>query len=300
MFLLINDEPGVSVWFTRVSRILRMKGMKMEDEICAAGGEGGGRRLVAVLGLVIITFGLLHVVNRWLMNAVPVEQIVRWDLPDYRARFRLFHLDRESAVPAWFSTLLIAANAGLLFLLARAHRVAGLPGARRWGLAALCCLGLSADEAVSFHENLGPRVSHLLGQSGGTIEYYGWVVPGVLAAVVVAAAMGTAVWRLPRFARWGFIVAAGVYVMSAAGMETAAGLLMGVDGGRPSLQGPPVVYTVLLLVEECGEMLGMLILLWTLVRLMRPRVVVSSAGLTPAAADRATRDGAGAVAGWPG
>lgn len=255
----------------------------------ASEGENSGhqsphpihRKVIWGLFVVILMFGGLHIWTQWRIDQVPVEAVLRNDLPTYRANYRLLHLDREMTVPAWFSTLLIAFNAVLLGLLAWAHRVAGIAGAKRWALAAVICMGLSIDEAVALHENFEIRMRNMLGEWGTGLLFYAWIVPALGLVALVAGTYWPLMLRLPKRTRWCMVLAAGVYVMGAAGFEALTGSLVEtfVDGDPP-LQNPGILITLLLVAEETFEMLGMTIFAGSLLTLLAPSIHVSTAGLT--------------------
>lgn len=99
-----------------------------EKSAPSARAEAGGlpsvsrRRPVVVaavfLGVCIVGLGLMHLISAWIADQVSPEAIVRHDIPTYRLRFRFFSLDREMTLPAWFSSLLMTVNGGLLLVLA--------------------------------------------------------------------------------------------------------------------------------------------------------------------------------------
>ena len=216
----------------------------------------------------------LHIITQLAIDRTAIGNVTRWDLATYRARYRLFHLDREMAVPAWFSSLLIMLAALLLAALAEAHRRAGRPGFKRWLLAAAVAVGLSADEAVALHENLNSRVGGAVGDETGLLGF-GWVLPYLLLVGLMAGAYLPLVWRLPRWAAGGIAAAAAIYVGGSIGCEVVAGLVAADTDGWMPVQHPPATLTVLLIAEEVCEMAGVLLLIATLAALTMPRVSIA-------------------------
>lgn len=217
--------------------------------------------LAAGLGVAIVAMAGLHVLTQMLMNAASVDQIVRTDQPTYRMRYRLLNLDREMSLGMWFSTLLIAANGLLMGVIAWVRRRQGRADVWPWILLALVFLGLSLDEAVAIHENLGPRVRGVLGSHATGLLYYAWYVPALAVAGVVGVCLIPFWRRLPGPTRWGLAAALAVYVIGAAGFEALMGQAMQAAGREdPPLRNPDAWLVLLVVAEEALEMIGMAVL----------------------------------------
>ncbi|NAZ83829.1 hypothetical protein GTR02_18625 [Kineococcus sp. R8] len=134
----------------------------------------------------------------------------------------LLDVDREAGLPAWFSTLLLAAAAARLWALASAERAAGSPWHRHWRALSLVFGFLSADELTSLHERLTGPLRAALDLSGAL--RFSWVVVAVPVVVVVGLLFLRFLLALPAATRRAFVLAGGVYVGGAVGMELVGGV----------------------------------------------------------------------------
>lgn len=132
-----------------------------------------------------------------------------------RARVWMLDVNSEDSAYTWASSLMIAVNAAVLFLLAladRAHRLA-------WaGLAILFVLG-SADEILTLHEHLSQALldSHLTPHGGAF--YFPWVIAALAFVALMAAVFARFLWTLPRATAFLFLLAGAIYVVGAVGFE---------------------------------------------------------------------------------
>jgi hypothetical protein len=160
---------------------------------------------------------------------------------------RMFGFDYEWNVPTWFSVLLFV-QASLLCLLSRRRE----SGSFFWGLLAIVFVVLSADELTSLHEKLIVPVRDSLGVSG--LFYFAWIVPGALFVLVLAALGANWLRSLPDRTRWGFMVAAVMYLSGVLLLEAVGGWYYGEDPARFD-----TVYWLITTVEESLEMLGLIV-----------------------------------------
>ncbi|MFC3688706.1 hypothetical protein [Aquipuribacter hungaricus] len=205
---------------------------------------GGWTRLllVAVAGIVA-----LHVVVSLLATSVE-------DFPGLDPAVRLFDMDEERGLPAWFSTLLLAAVAQALWLLARQS---ARSGRARWvrheqGLAVVFAY-LSLDEMVSLHEQTITPLRRALDLEG--ILAFSWVLLFVPLALAVAVLSLGWLRSLPLQAVRLVVLAGALYVGGAAGVELAGAGLM--DAGRVDT----MAYQLTVVVEEVAEIAGALLML---------------------------------------
>jgi hypothetical protein len=80
---------------------------------------------------------------------------------------------------------------------------------------------LSVDEGVSLHEKLGSWLRGVL--DTGEILYYVWVIPALAVTAVIALASVPLLVSVGRRIRIEMLVAGGVFVFAAAGLELIAG-----------------------------------------------------------------------------
>jgi hypothetical protein len=150
----------------------------------------------------------------------------------------------------------MVASALVLYLIGRAESdLAGKQHARSWYALAVIFVGLSIDEAASFHEILGTPLRNALGTGG--LLYYAWVIPGAIFALAVAIAFIPFLLRLPRAIAVRFVAAGAIFVFGAIGFELFEGYLA--DNGAVS--SPE--YMALVIIEEGMEMSGIALFLAT-------------------------------------
>lgn len=149
-----------------------------------------------------------------------------------------FDLDGEGNVPTWFSSAGLLACGLVAFLLRRRAR----------GLTAFAFLlsVAAVDEVAMFHER---AAAWLLEHRGDVPPIAVWLLGAVLAAALAATLVPT-LRRLPPAVRTRLVVSAVVFVVSAVGVETLGQAWARRHGWHNA------VYTFLVLLEECGEMLG--------------------------------------------
>ena len=231
------------------------------------------RRVAVVLAVSIATLTVLHWVSTFLADRAPLDAIVRYDQPTFRLRFRAFNLDREMAIPAWFSSILMAANACLFFTLAWIRNQKRQGNALAWTSMAIVFLLLSIDESVAIHEVMSQRVRDWLGPYGTGLLYYAWFVP-------ILAVMGVLIWfwvpawlRLPPGTRWGLAGGVAVFLAGSVVIEAVMGRTMENYGLQdPPLQGASISIQLLIIAEEVTELIGVAIIAYVLVRHIVPQV----------------------------
>jgi len=192
----------------------------------------------------------VSVVLNVLSMAIPA--LVDHPLTTERGEVRVyFDVFSEGNLPTWWSV-------GLLVLTATAHAVTGalaaaakVRGAWAWFVSAAVLGALSLDDHTSLHERL-----ERVGQEWVTFERFPgyWLVPGVLAGLLVATALGLLAVRLSGATRWCMVAGLALLLGSALGMELVQGLLVAEGESGP-------LYVLVLHAEELGENLGVLLML---------------------------------------
>jgi hypothetical protein len=161
---------------------------------------------------------------------------------------RLFDLNGEGNVPAWFSSALLLVAAGLLALIAHARREIGAPYALHWAGLALIFLALSLDETASIHEMAGRVLRPALRASG--VLAFTWVIPGGAVVAFLGLVYLRFVNRLPPETRRLVVLAGGLYVGGVLGLELV-GSYLAYRWGEDSL-----AFLAEVVVEETMEMAG--------------------------------------------
>lgn len=168
-----------------------------------------------------------------------------------------FALDGEGGVPAWFSSSLMLAIAGLSSVLASVERQASRRCAWAWGGLAVVFVALSLDEIASFHEAAIVPIRERLGVSG--ILHFAWIVPAIPMVGLFALAYARFLLSLPRSTSLAFVLAGALFVGGAIGMEMVSGYLVTTHQGA-------LRYAVAMILEETLEITGLCLFLAALIR----------------------------------
>jgi hypothetical protein len=168
---------------------------------------------------------------------------------------RLFELDAERNVPAWYAVLLLLTVSVTMFR--TANREFGLKLGTAWGwlVLAIGFLYLAVDEQISLHEKFGQLVSGLPDMGG--LFHYHWVLVALPMVLVVGVAFIPFLLRLPRDTAIRLIVAGVIYVGGGVGVEMISGLVV-------SEQGETSLYVLATCIEETLEVTGVLLALRTM------------------------------------
>lgn len=204
--------------------------------------------LLAAAGILL----LFHLVGLLLQYAPPSG----W--PAHRRT--LVHLNNESNLPTWFSTVLLLGCAAMLAVIASAARRGALTHPGHWIFLAFIFLLLSIDESARVHERTIVPLRRALDTGG--LFYYAWVVPAIGFLVVLAAAYLRFLLALPPPVRTLVVCAAAVYLGGALGVEML-GAAWAEAHGATGLE-----YDLLVTVEESLEIGGLVIFAFALLQFM--------------------------------
>lgn len=173
----------------------------------------------------------------------------------------MLDLDHEANLPSWFTSLLLAANAGLLVLitLATAARRAG-SRVLYWGGLAFIFFLLSFDETAAIHERSITPLRTALDLTG--VLYYSWVIPAAICVAIFCLTYASFLFSLPRRTAGLFILAGATYVGGALGLEL-------VGGAYVSAVGLDFSYAMITSTEEALELFGLTIFLFALLDYLR-------------------------------
>jgi hypothetical protein len=172
----------------------------------------------------------------------------------------MFHFNEEKNAPTYFSSFILAFASVLLALIAAANK--GKRYFWHWAGMSLIFLFVSFDELVAVHEKFTRPLRDAL-QLGGLL-YYAWVIPYMLAVVVLTFVYFRFIWNLPSRTRFRFILSAGLFITGAVGAEMLGGSLFEEMG-----TGRNVPYAILMTVEELLEMGGTILFIYALLSYMQ-------------------------------
>jgi hypothetical protein len=229
-------------------------------DLLAADGAG---TTVSITPRLLLTVIVPSIVVLNLLNAVAV---VLHHYGRGRRFFLTFSLDREANVPSWFSSALLLSAAALLALVAVNAVARRERWARHWAGLSVVFAVLSLDETAEIHERIGSWLrAHL--NLHGPLHYAG-IIPALALAAFVGIAYYRFFWALPRVTRAGILLAAGIYIFGAAGVEAISGWWAeSQSSGSTALL---LVSTVEENLELIGTTLFILVVLSSFARVGRP------------------------------
>lgn len=207
------------------------------------------RHIAWILGLIILCLVLLSAAGDVLRYWVGYDN-TNWFV-------RKFNLDLEGELSTWYSAFTLVWCVALLLVAAWSSRAKDIWRMAGWlGLAVIFAF-LSADEALGFHERLILPLRAALDPH--PIFFFAWVIPYMVAVLVIGLIYLKFLWSLEKRIRWAIIAAGFAFVTGAIGMELIGGYLL--SGGDA---GVMPIYALITTVEEALEMIGIAIFICAL------------------------------------
>ncbi len=185
----------------------------------------------------------------------------------------------ERNLPTGFSVGLILAASLLTAGVAWHHRITGAQRWTGWVVLAGAFAVLAVDEGLQIHERVGQRLDREL-DLGGPLQFP-WVAPYLVGTAIFTLLIVPMLRDLDRDTFRRFVIAGGVYVGGAAGLEALSGI-------RYDANGEQIDYVFLLMAtaEEITEMAGMSLFIVAvsryLIELVNPVPVEEMVDLNPA------------------
>ena len=183
--------------------------------------------------------------------------LMRLQVGDFPLRdpvIRLFRLDAEGGLPAWFTSLLLFLVAQALWRLGEeSTRSARRRWVRHERVLSIVFVYLSIDELTALHEQTIAPLREGLDLDG--LLYYSWVVVFVPLAALLAVFFAGWLRDLPPVAARLIVVSGLLYVGGAAGVEVVGGLL------NSRGLADTMLYSGAVALEEGLEMVGALLML---------------------------------------
>ncbi|MDJ0920763.1 MAG: hypothetical protein QNI84_06515 [Henriciella sp.] len=178
------------------------------------------------------------------------------------------HMGRERNLPTLYSVFIIACAGGMCLLMPRLN--VNLPeGSAGWNLIGYILLALSLDELVSIHERIGWRLQESLNLTGPL--YFAWVIPYAAFALIVAVILLPWLLRLDFRTKAFMIVAGGIYLTGAIGMELI-GASIHYENLLQNIQTDDSLKAdVMVTIEETLEIAGMSLFLATVLTALSHR-----------------------------
>jgi hypothetical protein len=173
---------------------------------------------------------------------------------------RLLWIDEEGNIPAWYSASLLLVSSLLLAAIAAVHRHQRRGHVAHWLILSLVFLFLSLDETAQLHERSIVPLRDAFGATG--FLYYAWIVPAAVCVLALGLGYLRFLSRLPARTARLFLLAAGVYLGGAIGIEA-------ISANHASLLGEKdFVYHLIVSAEELFEMTGVVLFIYALLEYM--------------------------------
>ena len=180
---------------------------------------------------------------------IPV--LIDHELTRDRGDLRVFtYVGNEANLPTWWTVALLVGAAVLHVQAGGLARRSGARGAAAWWVLASLLALLALDELTALHERLDVW-GVALTDAGFAFP---WLVLGAPVAIAIIAVALVAGRHLPRRSTLLSLGGIGLLFVSAVGLEAVGGLLLGDQQGE--YQGESLPYTLLMHLEEFGEMAG--------------------------------------------
>ncbi len=167
----------------------------------------------------------------------------------------LTDLNAESNIPAWFSSVILVISALLFGVISWIKRSQRDRYTRHWFGLVLIFTYLSLDENVELHERTIAPLRDTIQGTG--LLYSSWIVLGGAFVALVILIYWKFLWSLPTKTRNLLIASGAVYVGGALFIESIHGYYLDVHGRDMG-------YALIASLEESCEMLGIVLLIYTL------------------------------------
>ena len=184
--------------------------------------------------------------------------LVDTPLPGIKRALRLFDVNKEANLPAWFSSSVLLAAALVLWDTAREKSAVRDRYARHWWVLTAVFLYLSLDELISLHEATSGMIRGALGVSDEGALSQAWILLAAPLVLLFALAYLRFLFHLPARVRYLTLAAGCTYVAGALGMEVPGAYVRAVHGSDT------IAYAVLTTIEETLEMLGAVVFLYAM------------------------------------
>jgi len=175
---------------------------------------------------------------------------------------KLFYVELELNVPAFFSTLLLLFASVLLFTISFLKRQESDRFRIQWIVLGAGFLFMSFDEIAAIHERSIEPMRALMGEKGLGVLYFAWVVPAIVLVVFLALYFLKFLFNLPARTRYTFILAGFIFLGGSIGVEM-------ISARSTELYGvETLAYMVLTTIEEMCEMGGVILFIYGLLSYM--------------------------------
>jgi hypothetical protein len=220
-------------------------------------------RIIVGLLTIVIALTLIDGIIRTIENIYGYENTTKIG--------RLFHTSAEGNIPSWFSSSLLLLSAFLSGVTAKISETKDYSFVRNWIALAIIFLYLSLDEAAGLHELSIDPLRVLLNTSG--IFHFSWVIIALPLLLIFVGLNIKFLLYIPKDTRYLLVIAGGIYVSGALGMEMLDGYILSkqIVGGH--------IYGILTLIEEFLEHIGVSIFIYALLNYAKLHLQISDISL---------------------
>ncbi len=206
------------------------------------------KRVSAILLTIIAVLAALH-----------IAQLTAYFVIADPKKFNFIEIldfDYEGNLPSLYSVFAIILCSSVLFLIATGKRKTRQPYGFQWEILAWIFLFLGLDEGMALHEEVGDMMEQYITASG--YLYFPWVIPYTGLVILLALFYFRFLLALPRPTMIRFIIAGGIFLSGAVGLEVFSAREADIHGTTS------ITYSVLYTLEELCEMLGIVVFLQAL------------------------------------
>lgn len=210
-------------------------------------------KVLRSLALIIVVLLLADVAG------IVLDGVLRYESRLTRILMYYFTFNGESNIPAFFSSVMLLAASGLLFLIHLQYKRSALDSyTRHWFILGCIFLFMAIDENTQVHERVADFVRPRLATDLSGMLHWAWVVPYSVLTLAVVAYFLRFVLRLPTYTRNLILLSGALFVTGALGLEFFEGYLYkryGIDH---------LYNRILYCLEELLEMSGVALFIYTL------------------------------------
>ena len=172
---------------------------------------------------------------------------------------RVFNIDQEANIPTWFTAGVALYLAMTTAMIASAVKSQG-KFAWPWRGISLMSIYISMDELAGFHElAINPIRENW---DVGPWLYQSWIIPAMIIVAFIGVIYARFWWKLPSYTKLYIFLGSLIYITGAIGVESIGGFVL-------TTQGLNDWYVQLAHIEEFLEMMGLIIILYSVVEYAR-------------------------------
>ncbi|MCO4820845.1 MAG: hypothetical protein KC469_02175 [Flavobacteriaceae bacterium] len=214
-----------------------------------------------ILGVLLIIILCLEIANIMGLVFYFNDNNIKW-------LFNLFNIRTEGNIPTYYSSITILFASLLLGFISLFRKTHGLNYAL-WLILSIIFFYLSIDESVQLHERVGIFFDRIINLTG--YLSWGWVIPyGIFFIIFSVVYYFKFLPQLPKKIFRLFIISGAIYVIGAIGFEMFAAKNYNSDNYSVILN------VTLYSIEECLEMIGIALFIYSLLLYIKEEIVITT------------------------